>query len=105
MTTPGPNNDQSFGTYVLSYRPEGYPALSTDSEITMKISAEASLNEMLEFFKYFLMASGYMVDAEDDLKLVKSPTVPLDQWAVIPTVSHTTATDTIRFTTMADGNP
>lgn len=57
----------SFGEYQLSYTP---PEKGIESRITMSISAEASLDQMLEIFLNFLRASGYFIAPDATLEIV-----------------------------------
>lgn len=69
-----PNNDQLYGTmisygeYQLSYTP---PERGIESRITMSISAEANLDQMLEIFLNFLRASGYFIAPDATLEIVE----------------------------------
>jgi hypothetical protein len=53
----------NFGEYQLYYEPSEWGAGSMDPSISMKISAEATLSQMLEFFESFLKAAGYQFDS------------------------------------------
>lgn len=56
----------TFGAYRLTYEP---PDDGIETHIDMCISSEANVEQMLEFFKSFLMAAGYPVGFEDALIL------------------------------------
>jgi hypothetical protein len=52
-----------FGKYTLQYTPPtGSP---TDHSIDLRISSEATLQQMLEFFSSFLRAAGYEFDGKE----------------------------------------
>lgn len=59
----GTMND--FGRYRLTYEP---PSDALEADITMSISSDANLPQLLEFFGDFLRATGY-VGPEDILQL------------------------------------
>lgn len=77
-----PNNDQlygtmiSFGEYQLSYVP---PEKGIEGRITMSISAEANIDQMLEIFLNFLRASGYCISPYATLELNEDATQSPEQ--------------------------
>lgn len=54
-----------FGRYRLTYEP---PSDAIEADITMSISSDANLPQLLELFSDFLRATGY-VGSEDILQL------------------------------------
>ncbi len=52
-----------FGSYRLTYEPPHLAA--TEAEISMSISSQADLSEMLSFFESFLLAAGYQLDGKE----------------------------------------
>lgn len=55
----------TFGRYSLSYTPESqYYTESIEPTVKMDISAEASLQDMLNMFESFLQATGYVLDGK-----------------------------------------
>lgn len=61
-----PSEMITFGTYRISYEP---PEGALESDVNMSISSEADMNQMLDFFKSFLMAAGYPVGFEQSLEV------------------------------------
>jgi hypothetical protein len=51
-----------FGRYTLSYQP---PEGAVEADVSMSISSEADISEMLRFFEAFLQASGYQLDGQE----------------------------------------
>lgn len=51
-----------FGRYTLSYLP---PEGAVEADVSMSISSEADISEMLRFFETFLQASGYQLDGRE----------------------------------------
>jgi len=51
-----------FGRYTLSYVP---PEGALEADVSMSISSQADLTEMLHFFESFLKASGYYLDGQE----------------------------------------
>ena len=51
-----------FGRYTLSYDP---PEGAVEADVSMSISSQADLTEMLHFFESFLKASGYYLDGQE----------------------------------------
>jgi hypothetical protein len=51
-----------FGRYTLSYQP---PEGAVEADVSMSISSEADLDQMLRFFESFLQASGYIIDGKE----------------------------------------
>jgi len=52
-----------FGKYTLKYEPPS--DTPEDHSVTMTISSEATLFQMLEFFQSFLRAAGYEFDGKE----------------------------------------
>jgi hypothetical protein len=52
-----------FGKYTLKYVPPG--ETPEDHSVSMTISSEANLSQMLEFFSSFLRAAGYEFDGKE----------------------------------------
>jgi hypothetical protein len=48
-----------FGRYRLTYEP---PSDAIEAEVSMTISAEATLSQMVELFQNFLQVHGYLND-------------------------------------------
>lgn len=48
-----------FGRYRLTYEP---PSDAIETEVSMTISAEATLSQMVELFQNFLQVNGYLLD-------------------------------------------
>lgn len=48
-----------FGRYRLTYEP---PSDVVETEISMTISADATLPQMVELFQNFLQVNGYLLD-------------------------------------------
>jgi hypothetical protein len=46
-----------FGRYRLTYEP---PSDAIEAEVSMSISSEATLSQMIELFQNFLSAQGYL---------------------------------------------
>jgi hypothetical protein len=59
-----PKTMTNFGEYQLYYLPSEWGEGSMDPSITMKVSAEANLSQMLQFFESFLRAAGYQIDGQ-----------------------------------------
>jgi hypothetical protein len=57
-----------FGRYTLSYDP---PEGAVEADVTMSISSEADLSQMLRFFESFLQAAGYVL-GDKELTLERS---------------------------------
>jgi hypothetical protein len=51
-----------FGRYVLSYQP---PEGAVEADVSMSISSEADLTQMLRFFESFLQAAGYEFEGKE----------------------------------------
>jgi hypothetical protein len=52
-----------FGKYTLKYEPPS--ETPEDHSVSMTISSEANLQQMLEFFQSFLRAAGYEFDGKE----------------------------------------
>ena len=52
-----------FGKYTLKYEPPS--ETPEDHSVSMTISSEANLSQMLEFFSSFLRAAGYEFDGKE----------------------------------------
>ena len=52
-----------FGKYTLKYEPP--TETPEDYSVSMTISSEANLSQMLEFFSSFLRAAGYEFDGKE----------------------------------------
>lgn len=72
-----------FGTYRLTYEP---PQGAIESVIDLSISAEADLDQVVEFFTSFLRAAGYPLDFSEVLEVAAPPeeeekvAKPRDRW-------------------------
>lgn len=66
-----------YGKFQFSYHPPSKNISSfpvdelPETSVDMAISAEADLPQMLEFFKQFLLANGYIIDTNQKLVLSK----------------------------------
>jgi hypothetical protein len=56
-----------FGKYTLKYEPPASDGI--EPTVSMSISSEANLTEMLDFFQTFLKASGYYIADDQELTL------------------------------------
>jgi hypothetical protein len=54
-----------FGKHVLRYEPPGGAPI--EAEVEMRISTEATVPEMLQFFTDYLKVSGYYIDEDKEL--------------------------------------
>jgi hypothetical protein len=51
-----------YGRYTLSYQP---PEGAAEADVSMSISSEADLTQMLRFFEGFLQAAGYVIEGKE----------------------------------------
>jgi hypothetical protein len=62
-----PSEMFEFGKYTLKYEPPASAGI--EPTVSMSISSEANLTEMLDFFQTFLKASGYYIADNQELTL------------------------------------
>lgn len=62
-----PSEMFEFGKYTLKYEPPASDGI--EPTVSMSISSEANLTEMLDFFQTFLKASGYYIADDQELTL------------------------------------
>ena len=70
-----------FGKYTLKYEPPS--ETPEDHSVSMTISSEANLPQMLEFFSSFLRAAGYEFDGKELCFERTAPDfgdLPMGQW-------------------------
>ena len=85
-----------YGTYRLTFDP---PSDQITPGVTMTLSGEANLDQMLELFEGFLRASGYALDGDLEIR-PETPTadsfIPFDTFGS-SVIYGGSGTDTISF--------
>jgi hypothetical protein len=72
-----------FGKYTLKYEPP--TETPEDHSVSMTISSEANLSQMLEFYSSFLRAAGYEFDGKELCLERTAPDFGLDEeWGADP---------------------
>lgn len=77
MNAPGLQEDPTLPAFGVIELALSSPS-PVEPEITMKISAEATLPQMLSFFETFLRSAGYVLDAGDTLVVQPAKDTPSD---------------------------